>query len=247
MIKVLIVENEPLVAEALHGLLLGHFSDITVLGVVDSVENALHAIRQSAPDLVFMDIELNHGETSFDILRKLAEIDFKIIFTTSYGQYAIQAIKFSALDFLLKPIDLDELRIAIHKFVRNRTTTSSLQQQALLNYQPGNQQIKIGLPVLEGIQLVEVSDIIYCEGESAQTWVYLTHQQRMLVSRTLKEFDEMLTGFDFCRIHKSYLINLRHMVKYHKGDGGSVTLSDGSHVDVSKTYKEDLLSRLKRI
>lgn len=247
MIRTIIVENEPHIAEMLQSLLSRHFNDIEVLDVCDSVETSLEAINIHNPELVFLDVELNYGETAFDILRNLASIDFKIIFTTAYNQYAIQAIKFSALDYLLKPIDEDELKTAVQKFASERNTTSPAQHQALMNYQPGNQNAKLGLPELNEVIYVRVSNILYCQGQSAQSFVHLTDGSKRLISRTLKDFEEMLTPFHFCRVHKSYLVNLQHIAKYHKGDGGYIMLDDGSHLDVSKSYRDDLLSKLRRI
>ncbi len=247
MITALIVENEPQIADHLLSMVHRNFSDLKIVGVCPSVLCALESIERDKPDIVFLDVELNSPETGFDILRNLTSIDFKIIFTTAYDQYALRAIKFSALDFLLKPIDEDELRTAISKFVAGRSFTTTIQQATLLSYQPGNQEIKIGLPVLDGSHFVPVKDILYCEGGGAQTYVYLKGGKKYLVSRTLRECEDMLEPFDFCRIHKSYLINLYHIEKYHKGDGGCVDLNGGYQLDISKTYKDEFLLRLKRL
>lgn len=247
MIKALIIEDQPNISDHLTTLIRRNFADIELLGICDTVAGSLKAINEGNPDLVFMDVELNPPETGFDILKKLSSIKFKIIFTTAYNQYALQAIKFSALDYLLKPVDEEELRAAVIKFTSNRSTLSDAQHSSILNYEPGNQNCKIGLPGLDGILFVRVQDILYCEGESAQAYVHLHGGKKHLITRTLRECEEILEPFEFCRIHKSYLVNLRCLEKYHKGDGGSVSLEGGKHLDVSKTYKDEMLSRLKRL
>lgn len=247
MIKALIVENEPAISDHLSTLLKRNFADVQIVAVCENVAGSLEAINQYKPDLLFLDVELNPPETGFNILEKLASIDFKVIFTTAYNQYAIQAIKFSALDYLLKPIDEDQLRIAVKKFINEKSITSTAQRDSLLSYNEGYQQAKIGLPTMDGYSLVHVYDILYCQGESSQSSIYMQDKKHIVVNRTLKECEEMLEIFGFCRIHKSFLVNLQYIKKYHKGDGGYVLLEDGSHLDVSKTYKEDLMSLLKKL
>ncbi len=247
MIKALIVENEPDISDHLSTLLKRNFADIQIVAICDTVATSLDTINQHKPDLLFLDVELNPPETGFNILEKLAFIDFKVIFTTAYNQYAIQAIKFSALDYLLKPIDEDQLRIAVKKFITEKSITSTAQLDSLLSYNEGYQHAKIGLPTIDGYSLVHVHDILYCQGESSQSSIYMKDKKHIIVNRTLKECEEMLEKFGFCRIHKSFLVNLQYIKKYHKGDGGYVLLEDGSHLDVSKTYKEDLMSLLKKL
>ena len=247
MIKALIIEDQPNIAAHLHNLLTTNFSDIQIVGVCDTVSTSLDAIKQHHPDLVFMDVELTHPETGFDILRKLTSIDFKVIFTTAHNQYAIQAIKFSALDFLLKPIDEDELREAIQRFVSSQKRTSPEQKESLLTYSPGDQNSRMGFADLNGLNFVKVGDIIFCEAESSQTAIHMAGGKKYVVSRTLKDCEDNLTPFDFCRIHKSYVINMLHLEKYQKGDGGYVILSNGKQLDVSKTYKDDLVARFRKL
>lgn len=247
MIRALIVENEPVVGQHLIDMLARNFTDIELIGIYDTVATSLEAIKKHHPQLVFMDVQLHPPETGFDILEKLASIDFKVIFTTAFDQYAIQAIKFSALDYLLKPINEDELKLAIRKYILERMATSNLQRDSLLSYQEGYQEAKIGLPGATGYALVPVRDIIYCQGESSQASIYMTGPRHDVINRTLKECEEMLHKFGFCRIHKSYLVNLHHIAKYVKGDGGYVVLLNGEHLDVSKSYKEDLLESLPKL
>lgn len=247
MIKVLIIEDDPNISEYLVGLLSRNFADVKVMAICDTVSRSLEAINLHNPDLVFMDVELHTPETGFDILRKLASIHFKIIFTTAYNEYAIQAIKFSAIDYLLKPINEEELREAVKKFIQDRNVSNLSQRDSLLSYQQDYHEAKIGLPTLNGYNLVPVQNVLYCKGESAQSMVFMTGNQKELVNRTLKECEEILEKFGFCRIHKSYLVNLHFVQKYFKGDGGYVLLTEGSKLDVSKNYKDILLSRLNKM
>ena len=159
----------------------------------------------------------------------------------------MQAIKFSALDYLLKPINEEDLRLAVRKYIAEKTVSQIAQRDSLLSYLQDYQQAKIGLPNQHGFELVHVKDIMYCGGESAQAMIYLVNKQKQLVSRTLKECEELLDKFGFCRIHKSYVVNLQYVHKYVKGDGGYVLLTDGTMLDVSKNYKDEFLSRLQRL
>jgi len=247
MIRALIVENEPAVAQLLVEKIKRNFADIEIVGVFDTVSTSLAAINLYHPQLVFLDVELHGTETGFDILEKLISIDFKVIFTTAHNKYAIQAIKFSALDYLLKPIDEEELKFAIRKFIIDRGVTSISQKESLLAYTQDHQNVPIGLPSLEGITFIPVGEIAYCKGESSQTSVHTTNKKEKIVNRTLKECEEMLEKFGFCRIHKSYVVNLHHVRKYNRGDGGFVDLSEGSKLDVSKNYKDELLGRLHKL
>jgi two-component system LytT family response regulator len=247
MIKALIVEDQPPVAGHLITLIERNFADIEVVQVCDTVKSSLDCITLYQPELVFLDVELHKPETSFDILARLSTINFKIIFTTAYDQYAMQAIKFSAVDYLLKPINEDDFRVAIKKYIAERNASPLAQRDSLLSYLQDYQQAKIGLPNQGGYELVHVKDIMYCAGESAQAMIYLIDGKKELVSRTLKECEEMLEKFSFCRIHKSYVVNLQYVRKYVKGDGGYVVLTNGTSLDVSKSYKDEFLSHLQRL
>ena len=247
MIKVLIVENEPLVSDHLAHLITRNFADLDIVAICDTVSESIQAIQKHHPQIVFLDVELNTPESGFDILQKLASIDFKIIFTTAFNQYAIQAIKFSALDYLLKPIDEDQLRQAIDRFIADRRSSSSLQRDSLFSFQGGYSQARIGLPTVDGLTLVNVRDIVFCKGESSQASIYMSDKKHLVVNRTLKECEEMLEKFGFCRIHKSYLVNLEYIKEYHKGDGGYLVLTNGTSLDVSKNYKEELIGLLHKL
>ena len=224
-------------------MLQDHFPQIKVVAEADTVKSGLTAIAEQKPQLVFLDIELQ-SETSFEILEKLPEINFELIFTTAFDHYALKAIKFCAIDYLLKPIDLTELQSAIAKaekrLNREYLNTNLL---ALMNNIKTDSQTnhKIALPTLEGLLFVKVSDIIYCESNGPYTWFFLKHPNKIITSKHLKEYEELLGAYNFFRIHKSYLVNLQEIQKYIRGEGGQLIMSNGAALTVSKQRKENFL------
>jgi len=246
MIKAIIVDDEHYAAQALVTLLERHCADVKVEAVCNSATAAMEAIEELQPQLVFLDIEMPHLN-GFELLEKMAPIQFDFIFTTSYNQYAIKAIRFSALDYLLKPIDKEELIAAVNKFINRRTSFLSQQLDILLAQlrQPQATVNRIALPTLEGLQLIPVDTIIYCTSNSNYTILFLKENQKLTVSRTLKEIEEMLEDYPFLRVHHSYLVNLNEIRKYIKGEGGSLVMSNSSEVNVSRSKKEMLLAKLQ--
>jgi two-component system LytT family response regulator len=184
--------------------------------------------------------------SGFELLQHFNPLPFAVVFTTSYDQYAIKAIRFSALDYLLKPIDKTELQQAVQKAVHQQGGPIAKQFELLfekLQY-PKSVIPKIALSTLEGLQLVPVDTIVFCESESNYTIIHLKGQSKIVVSRTLREIEELLNEYAFIRVHHSYLINLNEVNRYIKGEGGYVIMNDGSHVDVSRSKKEILLKKL---
>ena len=180
------------------------------------------------------------------MLEQLPSIGFALIFTTSYDQYALKAFRFSALDYLLKPIDREELQKAVQKVADRRQPPVAQQLEILLQKisQPAAAVNRVALPSMEGLQMVPVEAIISCESDSNYTIVLLKDKQRFVVSRTLKEIEEMLSDYPFVRVHHSFLVNINEVCKYVKGEGGYLVMSDGSTVDVSRSKKEMLLKKL---
>lgn len=246
MIKALIVDDEKNCSEALQILLQENCPGVTVIGVAHSGMEALAMIEAHQPQLVFLDIEMPHM-TGFQVLERLPRINFELIFTTSYDQYAIKAFKFSALDYLLKPIDREELERAVAKVTEKLAAVLPQQLAILLQKinQPSLSAQRIALPTLQGLEMVPVSAIIRCAANSNYTEFYLTGKRKILVSRTLKEAEEMLEEYGFLRVHHSHLVNLNEAVRYAKGEGGYLVMSDGTTVDVSRSRKELLLQRLQ--
>ncbi len=244
MIRAVVIEDEEYSRRMLLGMLHEHCPQINIVAEADSVKTGLAAITEKKPQLVFLDIELQ-SETSFEILEKLPDINFELIFTTAFDHYALKAIKFCAIDYLLKPIDLNELEIAIAKAEKrlNREHLNKNLEVLLDNIKSGSQNShKIALPTLEGLLFVRVSDIIYCESEGPYTRFFLKQPDKIITSKHLKEYEDLLSEYSFFRIHKSYLINLQEIQKYIRGDGGQLIMSNGAALSVSKQRKENFLN-----
>jgi len=239
----MIVDDEKHCCDNLQWQLKEYCPGVEVVAVSEGAADGLLMIRQLRPQLVFLDVEMP-GTNGFEMLKRLPGIDFDIIFTTAYDQYAIRAIRFGALDYLLKPIDKDELCEAVAK-LQDRPVRSSLQQlEALLTHVKKNNSSslqKIALPTLHGYELVAVRDIVLCESSSNYTDIRLNDGQHFLISRTLKEVEELLDGPPFLRVHNSFLVNLDYAVRYVRGEGGSLVLNDDISVPVARSRKEELL------
>ena len=246
MIKAVVVDDETYACQALLTLLERYCPEVSVEAACNSAKDAAKVIKELKPQLVFLDIEMPHMN-GFDLLEILAPIDFHVVFTTSYDQYAIKAIRFSALDYLLKPIDMKELKAAVKKVEEKLTPFFPQQMDILLSklHQPQLIANRIALPTMEGLQIIAVDTIICCIANSNYTTLILKEKQKLIVSRTLKEIEEMLEGYPFLRVHHSYLANLNEIRKYTLGEGGSLVMTDGYEIDVSRTRKEMLLKRLQ--
>jgi two-component system, LytTR family, response regulator len=246
MIKTIIIEDEAHSRDILSNMLQQHFKNVEVLAVCKNTEEGKIAIESLHPDLVLTDIELEKN-AAFDMLQELSKIDFEVIFTTAHERYALQAIKFSALDYLLKPFSLEDLSTAIKRYEEKKDKQQSAGQFNTLFYNLKHIQKdakKIALPTSNGLTIVPVKEIIRCEAEVNYTNFFLVSKNKMLVSKTLKEFEELLNDYDFIRVHHSHLINLHHVKNYTRGEGGTVTMTDGTAVDVSRRKKEEFLKRL---
>lgn len=246
MLKALIVDDELKSRESLSVILRDFLDGVNVVGMCQNVSEAKSHIREHKPDVIFLDIQMQR-ETGFDLLMSLDHIDFEVIFTTAHSEYAIKAFKFSAIDYLLKPIDINDLTEAIKKVRQRRKSDITLRLEQLFhNLKPAqSQQYKIGLPTGDGLVFIKTEDILYCEADSNYTIIYTRDGSKYVVSRTLKEYDDLLSEHDFFRIHNSYLINLNCIKKYIRGEGGQVIMSNDATLDVSKRRKEPFLSRLR--
>ncbi|HMH23600.1 MAG TPA: LytTR family DNA-binding domain-containing protein [Puia sp.] len=244
MIKAIIVDDEPDCSETLGLLLERCCPQVQVVAICNSGAQALREITSQQPDLVFLDIEMPHMN-GFQLLEKLPSIAFDIVFTTSYDQYAIKAIRFSAMDYLLKPVDREELKIAVEKVSRRKQPPLPQQLEILLQRLHQPTASKIAIPTMEGLQMIPVESIITCASNSNYTTLHLKGQQKITASRTLKEIEEMLDGLSFLRVHQSSLVNLNEVSKYVRGEGGYLVMSDGTSIDVSRSRKESLLVRLQ--
>lgn len=243
-IRAIIIDDEEGARESLANILRDYFENVEVVGKANSTKTGVHLINEQQPDLVFLDIEMPKGN-AFDLLAQFENIDFDIIFITAYDQYAIKAIKFSALDYLLKPIDIDELKAAMEKFSdKAHKRTSNQRFQVLLQNLNAESKKKVAIPDSEGLIFVNLDDIIRCESDGNYTHIILSNRKKILASRTLGEYEEMFSDENFSRIHRSHLINLNHIDKYLKGEGGYAVMSDGSQVEISRRKRADFLEKL---
>ena len=249
MIKALIIDDEKHCIDNLQWQLKQYCPEVEVAAVCMNAKQGLNEIHQHQVDIVFLDVEMPEM-TGFEMLQQLAEINFDIIFTTAFNQYAIRAIKFGALDYLVKPVDKDELRAAIDIFLKRTQRDSSKQLNALLTHIKKSNDLsfqKIALPTLHGYELVPLNNIVYCESKSNYTNIYLNNGQHILVSRTLKDIEELLDTQPFFRIHNSYFVNLQYAIRYTKGEGGFLVLNNDITLPVSRNKKEELLKLITHL
>jgi len=244
MLKTIIIDDEPYCCETIVTLLEDN-QDVEIVSICHSAAAALNAIQKYSPDLVFLDVEMPKMN-GFEMLEQLPSISFHLIFTTSYDQYALKAIRFSAIDYLLKPIDAAELQAAIKKVIERSQKPIAEQLEMLMQkiQSPSTPISKIALPTMEGLQMIQVDSIISCESDSNYTILHLKDKKKKVVSSTLKDIEELLEEHSFVRVHRCYLVNLNEIEKYLKGEGGYLVMSDGSMIDVSRGKKEVLLKKL---
>ncbi|HEY4327816.1 MAG TPA: LytTR family DNA-binding domain-containing protein [Mucilaginibacter sp.] len=247
MIKAVIIDDEQHCIDRLSYLIDNYCSDeIIVTGTASDTNDGFDVIKTLAPQLVFLDIQIQR-QTGFDLLKKYISLPFDVIFTTAYEQYAIQAFKFSAVDYLLKPIDPDELKLTIKKLKEKMEREDNLQKFELLlnNLRHINQQDpKITVPTFTGLEFIRISDIIRCQSDVNYTTIFMKDKKTLMVAKTLKEFEGLLNDYNFFRLHNSHLVNLAYIKSYHKGKGGFVELEDKTELEVSTRRKDEFLVRL---
>ncbi|WP_422361569.1 LytR/AlgR family response regulator transcription factor [Reichenbachiella sp.] len=246
--RIVLIDDNAAVRENLRLLLKIYAPESSVVGEANGVKSGLVCIKEHKPDLVLLDVEMNDG-TGFDLLALYPDIDFKLIFVTGHNEYAIKAFKYSAIDYVLKPVDPDDLQSALTKAMQahdaqeERIKVTNLVQNKSLALS----ERKILLKDAETVYLVLVSDVIRCESEANYTMFYLVDKRKIMVSKTLKEFDQLLEGQSFFRAHQSHLINLSHFDRYEKKEGGIIHMKDGSTLPVAVRKKEALLTALSQL
>lgn len=244
-IKSVIIDDEKHGRENLSAVLSEYCSEVSVVGMANSVEDGAELIKKELPDLVFLDIEMPKAN-GFSLFEHFPNPEFEVIFVTAYDNYAIKAIRFSAADYILKPINYKDLKVAVEKVVKRLSLKEENSRIRELNrnlLQPSNP--RIGLPTADCIEFVEVQKIIHCKGEGNYTHIYFEDKKHLLVAKTLVEFEELLSGFNFVRTHKSHLVNLKHVQAYLRVDGGALRLSNGDEVTISRRRREAVLEMLK--
>ena len=238
-LNALIVEDEANSRDILRNYLSKYCENVTVVGEASSIQEALQLINGNEPDLVFLDVEMPYGN-AFDLLDQLPDRSFETVFVTAYNQYAMDALNNHAAYYLMKPINIDELIKAV-EYVSEIKTKETALEDTILNAQLPKVEGKITLPQQDGFQVLNVADILYCKADDNYTEIHL-EKKKILVSKTLKYFEEALSQFPFARIHKSYLVNVNEVIKYKKGKGGSVVVSNGRELLVSASKKKELLA-----
>ena len=246
-IKTVIIDDEKRARESISDMITLYCPELDIIGKADSVLSGLEIIKTKNPDLIFLDIKMQDG-TGFDLLNRIENKNFALIFLTAYDEYAVKAFKFSAVDYLLKPLDPDELTTAVNKAIENiennKTNISTLIEN--LNSIKKDSK-KIVLKTTDSIHLVNINDIIRLESTGNYTKFYLTNQKPIMVSHTLKDYDEILNEYGFFRVHQSHLVNLQHIIRLDKADGGVIILTNNEQAPISTRKKEAFLKALNEI
>ena len=251
MIKAVIIDDDPEMRRQNRQLLNDYFPDITVVGEADAVDSAVSVLQRENPDLVLLDIEIKGG-TGFHVLQKLQHYTFKLIFVTAFDHFAIRAIKFSAMDYILKPINETEFRQAVQRatdaLASDKKEQTLLQNDYLLeSYKKESQIGKIVLRTADALHVVDFNNIVYCRSDNSYTSFYLNSGEEIVVSKGLKEYIDLLKDYGFFRPHQSYLVNLNYVTKVEKADGGFVILKNGKEIPVSLRQKKKLIDLLEKL
>ena len=246
MIRTVLVDDEVDSIRVLQTLLESFCPQVAVVGTASGVETALQVIRETGPDLVFLDIEMAQGN-AFDLLNQLQPLQFQFIFVTAFDDYAIRAFKYSAVDYLLKPVDIDDLRSAISRVQERPLEKDLTQKMRTLLEQMGTLQMsqqKMAIPTITGLIFVPVQDILRFEAKGNYTSIVMANNDTILATRTIKDYEEALPEAIFYRIHNSHIINLSRIREYQKGRGGAVVMEDGTVIEVASRRREEFLRKL---
>jgi two-component system, LytTR family, response regulator len=249
MLSIVIIDDEKKARTALRQMIELASSGINILAEAEGVESGMEMITRHKPDVVLLDIKMKDG-SGFDLIKKLVNINSKIIFVTAYHEFAIQAFKFSAIDYLLKPVDPDDLAFALKKAEENITKEKNNRylESLLENFAGSAKQMKkIALKTANSIHILNLSDILFCKSDGNYTEFHCADGKKALVSKAIGEYEELLANYNFIRTHHSYLINLSHAVRFDKNDGGSMLMSNGQNTPVSARKKDTLVEALNRL
>lgn len=243
MLKTIIIDDQEFCTEVVKDMLAGNDS-IDIAAVCNSARDGLKAIKKHDPDLVILDVEMPEM-TGFELLQKIKDPGFAVIFTTSFDKYSIQAIRYSALDYLLKPVVDRELNAAIDRIKSGRDKLMGKKFNELFkNLNEIRRPLKqVALPSSDGLIFISVSDIIHCESDSNYTTLFMKTKDKLVITKTLKEVENLLSGGEFFRIHHSHLINVNQIKRYVRGNAGYVIMSDGSHINIARNRKDDFLKQ----
>jgi two-component system LytT family response regulator len=248
MIKTIVIEDEAKSRQMLAAMIERNCPQISIVGLAKDVKEGVNLIKELKPELVFLDISMPDG-SGFDLLEQVSGYNFELIFATASDQFAIKAIKYSACDYLLKPIDADELKLAVDKVVQKKQSLPNMENLQFLiqhlkradeNFQ------KITLPTGNAYEIVNIKDIIRCEADGSYTVFYLNDKRKLMISFGLKHYEELLPETEFIRVHHHHLINMNHVVRFLKEDGGYAIMSDGSKIEISRRKKEAFMDKLNK-
>ncbi|MFH0759916.1 MAG: LytTR family DNA-binding domain-containing protein [Bacteroidota bacterium] len=247
LLKTIIIDDEPDAVNFIRSIIKEYCPKLEITGTAFNAMDGITVIQGNKPDLVLLDVEMPHG-SGFDLLAQFPDKTFDVIFITAFNHYAIRAIKFSAVDYILKPININEFIVAIDKVTEKRSHEylPNRNLEILLENLHSGTPAKLAIPTSEGMEYVNTKEIIRIEADRSYSWFYLTGKRRILVSKNLKEYQDLLNDRDFFRSHNSHLINLEHVKKYIRADGGAIEMIDGSQVPVSRTRKDLFLTHMSR-
>ncbi len=248
MIKTVIIEDEQKSREMLAGIIQKNCPQLNVVGLAKNVNEGVEVIKKENPELVFLDISMPDG-SGFDLLEKVQGHKFELIFATASDQHAIRAIKYSACDYLLKPIDIEELKNAVEKVSQKKNASPNMENLNFLIQQlkkSDDSFQKITLPTGNAYEIVNIKDIIRCEADGSYTTFFLTDKRKLMISAGLKHYEELLPESEFIRVHHHHLINMNHVVRFLKEDGGYAVMSDGTKIEISRRKKDAFMDKLNK-
>ncbi|MBL7919301.1 MAG: response regulator transcription factor [Bacteroidia bacterium] len=248
MIRTVIIEDEQKSREMLAGIIQKNCPQLNVVGLAKNVNEGVEIIKKENPELVFLDISMPDG-SGFDLLEKVQGHKFELIFATASDQHAIRAIKYSACDYLLKPIDIEELKNAVEKVSQKKNASPNMENLNFLIQQlkkSDDSFQKITLPTGNAYEIVNIKDIIRCEADGSYTTFFLTDKRKLMISAGLKHYEELLPESEFIRVHHHHLINMNHVVRFLKEDGGYAVMSDGTKIEISRRKKDAFMDKLNK-
>jgi two-component system LytT family response regulator len=247
-LRTVIIDDEADALNFIHSIIREYCPALEVVGKANNVLDGIAVIRESQPHLVLLDVEMPHG-SGFDLLVQFPDKAFDVVFITAFNHYAIKAIKFSAVDYLLKPININEFIVAMEKVAEKRASPAMPNRnfETLLENLSSAAPPKLAIPTSDGMEYLNTKEIIRIEADRSYSWFHLTGKRKMLVSKNLKEYQDLLNDRNFFRSHNSHLVNLEHVKKYIRADGGAIEMVDGSHVPISRTRRDLFLTHMGRL
>ena len=247
-LRTVIIDDEPDAVNFIHSIIKEYCPALVVVGTANDATDGVSIINEKHPDLVLLDVEMPHG-SGFDLLVQFPGKTFDVIFITAFNHYAIKAIKFSAVDYILKPININEFIVAIEKVAEKRASSSQPDRnfETLLENLNSAAPARLAIPTSDGMEYLNTKEIIRIEADRSYSWFHLTGKRKILVSKNLKEYQDLLNDRNFFRSHNSHLINLEHVKKFIRADGGAIEMDDGSQVPISRTRKDLFLTHMGRL